>query len=192
MLVCLGWSSLKSREKRYDLKTGEHITYRMEWQTIDEFPNYEISITGLVRNTSNDYIKKPTLRKDGYLMVNLGHNTLRYVHRLMGDTYLENPDGKRTVNHKNGNKQDNRLENLEWMTHGENNKHAYDTGLKAGAVQKTAIPIQAMNIRTGEVREFQSQRQASIQLGLAVTSITQCKVSPDTRRAGEWQFIFSQ
>ncbi len=165
----------------------------MEWQTIDEFPNYEISITGLVRNTSNDYIKKPTLRKDGYLMVNLGHNTLRYVHRLMGDTYIENPEGKRTINHKNGNKQDNRLENLEWMTHGENTQHAYDTGLHIpNHLPKTSIPIQAMNIRTGEVREFQSQRQASVQLGLCLNGIKQCKVSPDTRRCGEWKFVFSE
>ncbi len=191
MLVCLGLSSLRRITR---LKESVRRTYRMEWKTLQDFPNYEITTTGLVRNKSNGYIKKPTERPDGYLMINLGHNTLRYVHRLMGDTYLENPDGKRTINHKNGNKQDNRLENLEWMTHGENNKHAYDTGLNnpVNHLPKSSKSVQAMNVITGEVREFQSQRQASRELGLSQTGVRQCKVSPDTRRAGDWQFVFSR
>lgn len=164
----------------------------MEWKTIAEHPNYEISTTGLVRNKSSGYVKLPTQRPDGYLMINMGRNsTNQYIHRLMGQTFLANPDGRRTINHKNGNKQDNSLENLEWMTHGENNQHAYNTALRLPvANQPTSKRLQARNLRTGEVREFPSQRQASIELGLCSSAIRQCKVSPLTRRAGEWRFAW--
>lgn len=94
---------------------------------------------GRVRNikprTMSPSVKKSGGRDDiGYLEVRLTidkHNKRNFlVHRLVAESFLENPDNKPTVNHKDGDKHNNNLDNLEWATYSENNFHAYDTGLK--------------------------------------------------------------
>ena len=73
-------------------------------------------------NPHNGYLNT-SLYKDGKML-------MCTIHRLVAETFIPNPENKRTVNHKNGDKTDNRVDNLEWVTHSENNKHAYDNGLK--------------------------------------------------------------
>lgn len=68
----------------------------------------------------------------GYLRVKLsgnGKNGLYYIHRLVAQTFVPNPDGKPMVNHIDGNKTNNRAENLEWVTNWENRLHAFEHGL---------------------------------------------------------------
>ena len=68
----------------------------------------------------------------GYMKVKLYHNGNRpkpYVHRLVAETYIPNPSDKSSVNHKDGDKQNNTLSNLEWVSHQENMDHARETGL---------------------------------------------------------------
>lgn len=78
-------------------------------------------------------ILKVAISKAGYPVVNIGINAVQnviYVHRMVAETFLENPNGKKTVNHKDGVKTNNNVLNLEWATHSENCKHAIDTGLR--------------------------------------------------------------
>lgn len=76
---------------------------------------------------------KPHFTNSGYMYVNMFNSSIvkkQTLHRLIAITFLKNPSGKRCVNHINWIKSDNRLENLEWCTYSENNKHAYNTWLK--------------------------------------------------------------
>ena len=58
-----------------------------------------------------------------------GVRYIDYVHRLVAEAFIPNPDNKAEVNHINGDKKDNRIANLQWVTRAENMKHAYDAGL---------------------------------------------------------------
>ena len=71
----------------------------------------------------------------GYYRVGLRKNTIRKfysVHRLVAQTFLDNPDNKPQVNHIDGNRENNRVDNLEWVTSSENINHAFQTGLSHG------------------------------------------------------------
>ena len=69
---------------------------------------------------------------NGYFALNLikeGKSKTKYIHRLVAETFIDNPNSKDEVNHKDGNKLNNRIDNLEWVTRAENMQHAYKHGL---------------------------------------------------------------
>ena len=99
-----------------------------KWKIINNFSNYEISTEGRVRNLKTQYILKGRESKSGYLQVFIkndidGDFKNQYIHRLVAIHFIENPNNKKEVNHIDGNKLNNTLENLEWCTSSENQKH---------------------------------------------------------------------
>lgn len=100
------------------------------WKPIDGYDEYEISSIGRVRSSKYGYIHFLAFMKNrkGYLRVKLSKNSkerLFLVHRLVADAFLNEKKGEQ-INHINGKKDDNRVENLEWCTASQNLKHAYD------------------------------------------------------------------
>lgn len=102
------------------------------WKTIEEFPNYEISMDCVIRNKKTGHIKKQSVGKRGYLVVSMCKDNkvyLRTVHILYARAFIPNPKGLPMVNHKNGNKINCTFDNLEWTTARDNVLHARLTGL---------------------------------------------------------------
>ena len=94
--------------------------------------NYEVNELGDVFNSKTGKKLKPQDNGKGYLQVHLRINKKHkwlYVHRMVAECFILNPENKPTVNHKNGVKKDNWIENLEWHTYSENHKHAINLGL---------------------------------------------------------------
>ena len=112
-----------------------------EWRIVNGFENYEISNIGRLKvnlkyrkyRDYNSKILNPSKDRDGYYRSCLstnGKSKNKIIHRLVAENFLINENNYPVVNHKNGIKDDNRVENLEWCTIRENNIHALKTGLK--------------------------------------------------------------
>lgn len=109
----------------------------MNWKTIPNYNKYEACKEGFIRthnwkNTGQTRIMKPAKDNGGYLRTVLIRDDGKYhtvkIHRIIAKTFIDNPERKATVNHKDFNKQNNNVNNLEWMTNKENTQHAIDNG----------------------------------------------------------------
>lgn len=82
--------------------------------------DYEITKEGQIINKTNGHVLKPQPNGKGYLRVKI-EGKLRFVHRLVAEKYIPNPNNYEQVNHKDGNKTNNSIDNLEWVS---NSMHA--------------------------------------------------------------------
>lgn len=184
------------------------------WKDINGYEGYyQISNKGNVRSLDRfdgvhdrqGTIIKPHMKHNGYLQVGLRkHNTRKWlaIHRLVAIHFIENPDNKPQVNHIDGNKQNNNVENLEWVTAKENQNHATRIGLrnnmpkgekhpnygKCGENSKSAKPVIRKDPKTGETKLYKAKILAKDD-GFDVTSISKCCHGKlKTHKGYEWYF----
>ena len=160
------------------------------WKDIPGFEDlYEISDGGIVRSKDRTRVDtlgrtrswkgkelNPDVAPNGYYRVTLAdgkRKAQRYLHRLLAELFIPNPDNLPQVNHKDGNKLNCSLDNLEWVTNKENVVHAYRHGLiqhvrgedhpnygKFGSDSKKAVRVRATNVVTGETRVYGAMIEA--------------------------------
>lgn len=104
-----------------------NIDITMElYEPLPDFPNYEVSTFGNVRNISRNIIMKPYFGWGGYARVNLvGKNQYKgfYVHHLVSKLFIRKEEGKNEIDHIDNNKRNNNVINLRWVSRSENNKN---------------------------------------------------------------------
>ena len=135
------------------------------WKFIEGSDNAYVSDNGDVKR--NGKIVKPKTDTEGYLRCSVGHGKRDRIHRIVAKAFIPNPENKPIVNHINGIKNDNRVENLEWATSQENSAHASETGLLSSKGDKgKKTPLLGINDNERLVNFFESQKDASILLGI--------------------------
>jgi hypothetical protein len=151
-----------------------------QFKEIKGFERYTISSHGRVFGVSGQEIsqRKST---NGYLRVNVRRGNVKYekptvvsVHRLVAEAFLPKIEGKTHVNHIDGNKCNNHVNNLEWCTPKENSVHAYVTQpeyrKKCARNIKMAQKSNGRRIKavlsTGEIKRFNSKREAAAFFGV--------------------------
>lgn len=113
------------------------------WKPVKGYEGkYFVSSLGKVAN--NQKVLSNHRINSGYVIVSLTKDSTqstKLIHRIVAEAFLDNPDNKPEVNHKDGVKTNNRLDNLEWCTSSENKRHALDSGLKVYNKPSTGIKL---------------------------------------------------
>lgn len=131
----------------------------VDFVPIKNNPNYLIHRDSRIYSKVRNRLLKPA-KKGGYLNVFLGANNQYKVHRLVAMQFIDNPENKKYVNHKDGNKLNNHVDNLEWATLSENSQHAMDTGLNP-----CTISVKQYTLNGEFVKEFNSSEEAARSIG---------------------------
>ena len=155
---------------------------------------YMVDTMGRVYSELSDKYLKPFLNHNGYALADIHHNGISYtrqLHRLVAIAFILNPDGLPTVNHKNGVKTDNFVDNLELMSQKDNVRHAWSTGL---AKPRFGINNPANVYTEDQIREVCSLLEMR---QLSIPEIAQkCNVNKtlirDIKFRGKWKHISSQ
>lgn len=178
----------------------------MIWKTINEFENYEISNTGLIRKEG---VLLSPFDNGGYERIQLinGDKKQKFlIHRLVATHFIPNPENKPQVNHINLKKKDNVYTNLEWVTNQENVNHAIENiperkeqlvdamsiiGKKYGKQNgiNSSKPV-SQYTKCGElIKSYPSAREASRELGISYKVISKCcNGNSKTYRGFIWKF----
>ncbi len=143
---------------------GKLICYNagmIKYKPINGHPDYLIGTNGCVFSINRGiFLSQRPCGKDykkiggGYMAVSLDKRKPARVHRLVAEHFLENPNSLSQVNHKNGIKSDNRLENLEWCTCSHNHKHAFKKGLRHNKCGELSHLSKLSNNDVSKIREL--------------------------------------
>lgn len=161
-----------------------------EWKTIPDYPAYQVSNFGRVKSfkRSKSRILKSVVNCKGYLCVELcknGKGKLFFVHRLVAQAFIPNPENKPEINHIDGHPLNNHFSNLEWCTRAENMRHAVDTGLQPSGENSYQAKLTVEQVRY--IRENPDNlniAQLADLFGVSFANISRIQLGKIWKRAG--------
>ena len=151
-----------------------------EWRDIKGYEGkYQVSNLGHVKSLQYKRLGKeriliPYVSNRGYYTVALSMNSkkvVRTIHRLVAETFVDNIDDLPMVNHIDGNKKNNRADNLEWCTQKHNIEHAWESGL---AKKDNNRVIYQFDLGMNFIKKYKSQTEASKETGIKQAEISKC------------------
>jgi len=169
---------------------------------VPEFPDYEVSNTGRVFSVSRNgsCSLRPQNNGNGYLTVSLrrrGRTFQRYIHRLVAIAFIPNPENRPTVNHKDGDKNNNDVANLEWATNSQQTLHMYrtlkrrhpSTG-KKGALSFSSKKVLQFSLDGDFIALFPSLGEAAQSTGARTSCISSaCSGRIKTSKGFLWKLV---
>lgn len=177
----------------------------MEWKKVSRNDNYSINELGQIRNDATGHILKPFINKaNGYPTVSLWRNNRsdnQTVHRLMAEAFIPNPDNKPTIDHIDGNRQHNSLDNLRWATYSENNARFGAHGVRSQRITVLHYGEQRKKRGGGhekwldviETLRFESITETSEFFGVSIGNISMMLKNGGIGRRGKmrgYQFVY--
>lgn len=164
------WKDIEGYEGLYQVSNLGRVRRLTEWCGNGNQKKYRDKVS----------IKTLTIDNVGYNTVTLYKNNVGKkirVHRLVASAFLRNEANKATVNHIDGNKTNNNVENLEWATYSENEKHAHKTGLKR-ALRSKEHPLSKSviqyDIKGNYIKTWDSIMDVERELKISNSSVCQC------------------
>lgn len=176
------------------------------WKPIKDYEGlYEISNFGNVKILARNYTRYNYLTKryniikvkekitqgtinGGYRRICLTKNKVeknKHIHKLVAEAFISNPNNYSYVNHIDGNKQNNYIDNLEWCTLYQNNTHAYKTGLRKST---DITPILQYDLEGNFIREYKSINEASKETNLDIRHISR-NINGIGKQIGGYKFV---
>lgn len=177
------------------------------WKDVKDFEGYyQVSNLGRVKSlkreiiqkhysgvlshhTTKERIKKPQSQRNGYQIVDLNKNgtfTRKLLHRLVAETFIDNPNNYNYINHKDNDKKNNCVDNLEWCTQSYNIQYAYDNGTKKPPHMK-----KIRQLKNGKViATYNSLTEAERQTNICWNNISKCCRKIRNQAGGyQWEYI---
>lgn len=156
------------------------------WKAHPEYAGIEVSTFGMVRSVKGCYYKI-SLSNKGYLQVVFrmkGKCVSKLVHRLVAQAFIPNPDNLPQINHKDCDRTNNNVSNLEWCNASYNNQYREKYGISN--TESLGVPVFAINLTNLKVSRYQSQNEAGRELGFGQGNISNVIKGKQKQAHGYW------